>query len=81
MTCRVLRLFINTLNADDKYSLISRDDSMQIIKMYLSQKQKIFSGFFAEFSKSALNFEHFQIKMTLIASVFPTFPTPKDLLR
>ena len=44
---------------------------MHTIKMHLSQKQKIFSRFFSAFSESALNFEHFQKKMTLIAYVFP----------
>ena len=54
---------------------------MQTIQMHLSQKQHTFSGFFSAFSKSTLNFEHFQTKLTLIASVFPKLPTPKDLLR
>ena len=44
---------------------------MDTIQMHLSQKQKIFSGFVAAFFESALNFEHFQKKMTLIAYVFP----------
>ena len=81
MTCRILRLFIKTLTADDKYSPLSRDDSMQAIQMHLSQKEKTFSCFFAAFSKSTLNFEHFQKKMTLIASVFPKLPAPKDVVR
>ena len=54
---------------------------MQTIQMHLSQKQSIFSCFFSAFFKSPLNFEHFQKTMTLIASVFPKLPTPKDLLR
>ena len=44
---------------------------MHAIEMHLSEKQKIFSEFFSAFSESALNFEHFQKKMTLIAYVFP----------
>ena len=44
---------------------------MHTIQMHLSQKQKIFSEFFSAFSESALNFEYFQKKMTLIAYVFP----------
>ena len=75
------RPFANTLTADDKYSLISRDKRMQKIQMHLSQKPKIFSQFFSAFLESALNFEHFQTKMTLIAYVFPKLPTTKDLLR
>ena len=44
---------------------------MHTIQMHLSQKQKIFSQFCSAFSESALNFEHFEKKMTLIAYVFP----------
>ena len=73
--------FINTLTADDKYSLISSDNWMQTIQMHLSQKQKVFSQFFAAFFEFALNFEHFQKKMTLIAYVFAKSPTTKDVLR
>ena len=35
---------------------------MQTIQMHLYQKQKIFSQFFSAFSKSALNFQHFEKK-------------------
>ena len=63
--------FLNTLTANDKYSLNSKDKWMQTIQIHLSQKQNIFSQFFSAFSESALNFEHFQKKMILIADVFP----------
>ena len=53
---------------------------MHTIQIHLSQKQKIFSEFFSEFFESALNFEHFQKKMTLIAYVFPKLPTTKNVL-
>ena len=43
---------------------------MHTIQMHLSQKQKIFAEFFSSFSEFALNFKHFQKKMTLIAYVF-----------
>ena len=49
--------------------------------MHLSQKENIFSGFFAAFFESALDFEHFQKKMTLIAYVFPKLPTTKCVRR
>ena len=80
-TWKFFSRFFNTLTADDKYSLISRDNWMQKIEMLLSQKQKIFSQFFSAFFKSALNLKPFQKKMTLIAYVFPKLPTTKDLLR
>ena len=54
---------------------------MHTIQIHLSQKRKIFSQFFSEFFKSALNFEHFQKKMTLIAYVFPKLTTTKNVLR
>ena len=73
--------FLNTLTTGDNYSLLSRDNWMQTIHMHLSQKQNVFSQFFAAFFKLALNFEHLQKKMTLIAYVFPKLPTTKDLLR
>ena len=73
--------FLNTVTACDKFSLISRDKWMQIIQMHLSQKQNIFSEFFSAFFESALDFEHFQRKMTLIAYLFPKLPTRKDVLR
>ena len=75
------RPFLTTLTADDKNFLISRDKWMQTIQMNLSQKAKIFPEFFFAFFESALNLEHFQKKMTLIAYVFPKLRTTKDVLR
>ena len=75
------RAFLKSLTPDDKYSLISRDKGMQTIEMHLSQEPKFFSEFFSSFLESALNFEHFQTKMTLLAYVFRNLPTTKDLLR
>ena len=80
-TWKFRRPFPNTFTANDKYSLNSKDKWMQTIQMLLSQKQKVFPEFFSSFFQSALNFEHFQKKMTLIAYVFPKLPTTKDLLR
>ena len=50
------------MTADDKYSPLNRDNLTQPIRTQLSQKQKAFSEFFLAFSKSTLNFEHFQKK-------------------
>ena len=80
-TWKFFRPFLNTLTANDKYSLISKDKWMKTFKMLLSQKQNIFPGFFSSFFESALNFEHFQKKVTLIAYVFAKLPTTKDVLR
>ena len=80
-TWKLFSRFLKTLTADDKYSLISLDNWMQTIQMHFSQKQKNFSEFFFAFFESALNFKHFQKKMTFIAYVFPKLPTTKDVLR
>ena len=55
-------MFVNTLTADDKYFLLNRDNLTSQIRMQLSQKQEAFPQFFLAFSKSTLNFEHFQKK-------------------
>ena len=59
---KALELFVNTLSADDKYSLLNRDNLAQLIRTQLSQKQKPFYEFFLAFPESALNLEHFQKK-------------------
>ena len=54
--CKMLRLFVNALTADDKYSLLNRDNLLQPIQILLSQKQNTLSSFFLEFLKSTLSF-------------------------
>ena len=79
--CKILRLFFNTLTENDKYCVLYRHNLTQTIQILLSHKQKIFSQFFSPISKSTLNFEHFQKKMTLITDVFPKLPSPKKVIR
>ena len=55
-------MFVNTLTADDQYSLLNRDNLTQPIRTQLSEKRQAFSKFFLPFSKSTLNFESFQKK-------------------
>ena len=50
------------MSAVDKCSLPNKYNSMQPIHNQLSQKLKTFSQLFPAFSKSRLNFEHFQKK-------------------
>ena len=80
-TWKLFSRFFNTLTADDKYSLISRDNWMQTSQMHLSKKQNVFSQFFDAFFEFALNFKYLQKKMTLRAYEFPKLPTTKDMLR
>ena len=78
--CKILGLFLNTLTDDEKESLLYRDNLTQSIKILLSQKQKTFFRFFSAFLKPTLKFENFQIKMTLIADVFPKLLSPKKVI-
>ena len=55
-------MFVNTLTADDKYSLLNRHNLTQPILTELSRKQTAFSQLLLAFWKSTLNFEHFQKK-------------------
>ena len=50
------------MSAVEGCSLPNRDNLMQPIHMQLSQKLKTFSRLFPAFSKSSLNFQHFQKK-------------------
>ena len=60
--CKILGLFVTTLTADDKYSLLNRDNLTQPIQILVPQKQKTFSQFLSAFLKTIWNFKHFQTK-------------------
>ena len=55
-------MFLNLFSADDKSSLLNRDNLRQPIQIQLFEKQKTFSEFVAAFLKARLSFEHFQEK-------------------
>ena len=59
---QILRLFVNALTADDKYSGSNMQNLPQQFQTPLSHKQKISSGFFISFLKFAWNLQHFQEK-------------------
>ena len=61
--------------------LVETIECKQFRFIYLKKKRFFFSQFFSRIFESALKFEHFQKKMTLIAYVFPKLPTTKDVLR
>ena len=58
----MLRLFVNTLTPDYKYSRCNVHDSAQQVQTPLSEKQKTFCGFFIAFLKCAWNLKHFEKK-------------------
>ena len=46
---KILGVFVDTLTADENYSLLNRDNLKHHIQMQLSQKQNTFSNFFFHF--------------------------------
>ena len=60
--CKVLKMFVNILTADDKYFLLNRDNLRKPIHIRLSEIQKAFWDVFSQILKSRLNFEHFPNK-------------------
>ena len=58
----ILRLFVNALTADDKYSGTDMQNLLPHFQTLLSRKQKTFSAFLIQFLKYARNLEHFQKK-------------------
>ena len=58
----ILRLFVNALTADDKYSGSNMRNLPQQVQTPAAQKQNSFSGLFNAFLKYAWNLEHFQKK-------------------
>ena len=58
--CKILRLFVKTLNVGHKYCLLNRENLKKPIQYQLSGKQKTFSELFSAILKSRKNFEHFE---------------------
>ena len=58
----ILRLFVNALTAEDKYSGSNMQNLPQQFQTPLSHKQKTFSGFSIAFLKCAWNLKHFRKK-------------------
>ena len=58
----ILRLFVNALTADDKYSDSNMRNLPQQFRTPATQKQNSSSGLFNNFLKWAWNLEHFQKK-------------------
>ena len=79
--CKILRLFVNIQSSDDKHSLLTRGNLRESIQIQFSLKERTFTKFFSAISRSSINFEHFQKKMTLIAVVFLSLRTLKNVVR
>ena len=58
----ILKLLVNTLTGDDKYSLSNMQNIPQQFQTPSSQKKKAISGFFIAFLECEWNLENFQKK-------------------
>ena len=58
--CKILGLFVNTMTAYEKNSLLNIEILKKPVEMQSSSKPEIFSDLFSSFLKSRLNFEHFE---------------------
>ena len=82
---KILGLFVNTLTADDKFSLLNRGRLLQHVRMQLSQNLKNFTEFFFFFFfdfaylYSILNI--LKKKVTLIADVFLNLRALNNVVR
>ena len=79
--CEIVGLFVETLTANDKYSLCNSENLPQLIQMQLSKKQIIFCEIFAQFLNIWSRFKHFEKKVTLRAYVFSKLQSVKDVAR
>ena len=81
LICEILGDFVNTLTADEKYSLPNSKTLRETTEMQLCKIQMTCSKFPAPFVKSSSNFKHFEKKMILIADIFPKLRSAKNVVR
>ena len=58
----ILRLFVSILTADEWYIRCNMQNFPQQLQTLISQKQKMFSGFFIAYLECATNLKHFEKK-------------------
>ena len=74
---KILGLFVNPLTADNKYSVLNRDNLSQHLQMQLSQQRKRFSNFSLHFLNLDSIFNILKKDMTLIADAVLNLRIPK----
>ena len=67
------------LTANYDYSRSNTDNVLLLVQIQLSEKLATFSQFFIPFLESALNFEHFEKKMSLMTQICLKLLIPKDV--
>ena len=78
---KILGMFINTLTADEKYSVPKKDNLTQPIQMQLSKKQNVFLNLFLDSSNLDQIFNILKKMMIIIAYIVPKLQTAKDVVR
>ena len=68
------------MTADDRNIRCNMQNFPQQSPTQISQKQKMFSGFFIAYLECASNLEHLKKKMSILAQLFPKLLTPKELV-
>ena len=79
MWYEILRLFVNALTADDKYSGSNMQNLPQQFQTPLSPTQKTFSEFLLLFWKVHENKSIFKKKMSILAQLFLKLLMLKDV--
>ena len=78
--CEILWLFVNTLTADDKYSLRYRESLRQTIQVQLSKKQKTFVNLMPNFRNLFRVLNILKKNTIFIVHVFPILYTANYVL-
>ena len=81
MISKILGMFINTLTADEKYSVPKKDNLTQPIQMQLSKKQNVFLNLFLDSSNLDQIFNILKKMMIIIAYIVPKLQIAKDVVR
>ena len=75
----IIGLCVNTLSADYEYPRSNTDKIPLPVQMQLPERLETFPAFFIVFLESALNFEHMETKMRLMAQGFLKLLSHKDV--
>ena len=78
LICKIFRLFLDKLTANDKLSLLNGDNSCNEFRCSFLKNKKLFLNFYLNFSNILWIFNIFRKNITLIADVFPILRTLKN---
>ena len=79
--CKVWGHFVNPLTADDKYSLLNRNNLEMIFRCIYLRYKKYFVNFFLHFLNLKWILNIFKKKNTVVADIFLSLRTQKNVIR